>query len=990
MESLRQLRVSSQLTQTIQDLHDETTLRLHNALQVSCADFRPEPYSKVLQGFIFLGHVEELGGEVASAFTNAVNATVVQGMLLTRPGFEERVKGSSNMQEMLKWLPSDLFRTSLARVFMAVFDIMVSHYNMTRWHEAGLTHHKTDLAALQAAKLACKQRLLMQSPQQPASTNEGDCQDPPGVGRPPVGSAAVITQLVAVEQPKDDPRAVPRPAVVGTGLSGSLAMHPMPPPDSDAPSASYQGRLLASPAAASQPATQLQQAGRAFAASPQQQQQQQQQRQAKMTVRFDSQVPAISPQTVAAATPQHPHPHGYHPAHRSAHDAGEGVGAGQQSAKKNEQQQWREELEAGSAERAEAQGLQRQEREEVEWGEVLHVVLSGLVASRRLLWDESERKIIALLSSSSAFEGDHFLQVLDWAQRILAAGEAFSGVECVSLRSMLTAQSSNFFTAYHSANLEALHSMLEKELWRRLPPLPEGVPSLQHALRNPRQTGSLSSSHPREEGAKPFEIFAARGNPWKQRRRRSPKGVLPASPSGPFRLGFAGSSVLQEDRASRRLEVDEHGLPCQEATDIWSAATSRGASCAVSTTTSRAASRRTSRDADVAGSAGGLLSESEASELFGEYIDEDSQTVQHDVDGSSSANVTNSSHKLMRWLRDYGELMRILRPAPFAYRGMCELFEMFLLMTFNTFSEVSLTDLLNEQLPQGYTGNALANRLRKTLMRIVNQSLVQYKAAVVATRLPHAPGSQQGNMWGLLERTVAVECLGTVAGELKKSKADLQGLLPASEYSALETFFSRTVEAAEDVYDAILRAGARLNLPILPLSERIAGHKWDLPSPPPKASPWVDEMCMHVQMFRERLCQVKSLSDHNLLQLWRHAIHYVAEVILEGVARVRGRCSTIGRNAMSADVAEVFKGVRALAPNSPDIAVAADSNQHLVDNYVKAFFVTSPTDLQHWVATHPEYSREHLILLATAIADFKGLKKKDRQTLLELIEGSIM
>lgn len=45
-------------------------------------------------------------------------------------------------------------------------------------------------------------------------------------------------------------------------------------------------------------------------------------------------------------------------------------------------------------------------------------------------------------------------------------------------------------------------------------------------------------------------------------------------------------------------------------------------------------------------------------------------------------------------------MRRILRPAPFAYRGMCELFEMFLLMTFNTFSEVSLTDLLNEQLPQ--------------------------------------------------------------------------------------------------------------------------------------------------------------------------------------------------------------------------------------------------------------------------------------------------
>ena len=33
---------------------------------------------QVLQGYMFVGHVEELGGEVASAFTNAVNATVVQ------------------------------------------------------------------------------------------------------------------------------------------------------------------------------------------------------------------------------------------------------------------------------------------------------------------------------------------------------------------------------------------------------------------------------------------------------------------------------------------------------------------------------------------------------------------------------------------------------------------------------------------------------------------------------------------------------------------------------------------------------------------------------------------------------------------------------------------------------------------------------------------------------------------------------------------------
>lgn len=31
---------------------------------------------------------------------------------------------------------------------------------------------------------------------------------------------------------------------------------------------------------------------------------------------------------------------------------------------------------------------------------------------------------------------------------------------------------------------------------------------------------------------------------------------------------------------------------------------------------------------------------------------------------------------------------------------MCEMFEMFLLITFNTFSEISVADLLDEQLPQ--------------------------------------------------------------------------------------------------------------------------------------------------------------------------------------------------------------------------------------------------------------------------------------------------
>ena len=59
---------------------------------------------------------------------------------------------------------------------MVVFDIMASHFSMMRWHEAGLAQHKTDLAAMQAAKLACKQRLLQESAQQSSEARQSRVQ----------------------------------------------------------------------------------------------------------------------------------------------------------------------------------------------------------------------------------------------------------------------------------------------------------------------------------------------------------------------------------------------------------------------------------------------------------------------------------------------------------------------------------------------------------------------------------------------------------------------------------------------------------------------------------------------------------------------------------------------------------------------------------------------------------------------------------------------
>ena len=83
----------------------------------------------------------------------------------------------------------------------------------------------------------------------------------------------------------------------------------------------------------------------------------------------------------------------------------------------------------------------------------------------------------------------------------------------------------------------------------------------------------------------------------------------------------------------------------------------------------------------------------------------------------------------------------------------------------------------------------------------------------------------------------------------------------------------RTVEAAEDAEDCILRAGARLNLPLQQVSDAIASQGYNLAEPPMGPSPWVDELCLQLAHFKDRLAQVKSLSDRNQRQVTSYCFH---------------------------------------------------------------------------------------------------------------------
>ena len=146
-------------------------------------------------------------------------------------------------------------------------------------------------------------------------------------------------------------------------------------------------------------------------------------------------------------------------------------------------------------------------------------------------------------------------QVSEWVQRILAAGDAFAGPEGGrGLRALLAAQSGRFFAAYHVENMDALHSMLEKELWHAIPAPAAGThacslspaclqsPTSAAATHAPCAGGATlleglrgsdagaAQQAPQHPAPPSFEKLLAAGNPWRRKhlRRRLAKQGPPA------------------------------------------------------------------------------------------------------------------------------------------------------------------------------------------------------------------------------------------------------------------------------------------------------------------------------------------------------------------------------------------------------------------------------------------------------------------------------
>jgi len=671
---------------------------------------------------------------------------------------------------------------------------------------------------------------------------------------------------------------------------------------------------------------------------------------------------------------------------------------------------------------------------------VLTSVLEVLVESRKVIWDSAARRVRDLLSGPAAVEGEHFLQVMEWCQKFLRAGEAFIRDKSDLLRSIITIQCGKFFQSYHGTNLDALEMMLGSEQFLNV--------SIQDSKSKESELyGSMLSAVMDREESDPFAIDASfdvsdfdawidRGNPFraslasqKERRRRPVESDIV--------LGFGGASNMDDDVAAQRLEVDYRGHT--NGMGVWSSD-----SMSTAQTLSRKGTDLMEEEYE----------EEEDPEVYGQDIDEETQTVRMDVSTTSPSEstgipeviLTNSARQILKWLKNYCALLKPLSlKAEDIFNGMCDLYDGYFLDVFLFVGGISLYQLVWEE-------DLITTRLRSTLLRILKTeghkhkeeierievmkpstrtiSPAQHKFTFEIKSFAHrfnaskasassataANGSQPGffgtggsprvstlsnhqaallsmnNMYGLRETVVAVGSVQLLSKELTNAKSKIQSLLPTAANRSVENYFSRTVDATEDLRECAFRNAARRMLhavfdPEKGIAAQIASTSYDAEEPSDSHNAWAHGLGEHISRFSEAINYTK-LPDDMVSQMWEHAIKACSEVILDGLSMVK-RCTMPGRSMMSLDLSYVESNFKFMVPAHVLV------NLRIVDAYIKAFYLPWE-DLPKWVeVNHAEYGRTRIMTLFNLIVDRvnsmegRNLKKAEIRAMVSQIDASI-
>ncbi len=585
--------------------------------------------------------------------------------------------------------------------------------------------------------------------------------------------------------------------------------------------------------------------------------------------------------------------------------------------------------------------------------EMLESIRESLPRAKRLVWNEVSASLMTVLQSIKPGHGEAFVAVSTWVRDFLKLGTAFSGEEPEGLEAILSHQSVRFFKGHHINCVEALFTIMERETFGEV------------------------------------DIVL----PWLL------KGDVTSKGSDSVVVPRDGFTLTRDE-----LDLDD---------------------CV----------RRMINPWD------DLDSEASQSPRVGGHYDIKAEFRQHSIvlgDGHELS-TTNSFWRLVKWIMEYVSLMHDLpSAAPAIFVGIVELVDLFMLHIHALFigawqenpdtwcASPCLDEFLSTAMGTGVGGigaytaaleawfpsSPLVPMLRvaaatpssshpaaKTAPDRGTHSRITHKKSFknLGTNSGSGPGGSvcnSGNLYGLVERAASSRSLKELARFLEQ----LRPLVKFQEIEAqADSQLCRAIAAIPDMHLALYRTCCSLLLPTAWIPEVVAQGSYLATDPPLSAAPWTSQLGRQLELLAAQV-DTSTVSATEKRLLWSFVFPAVSRAIVNGLASVR-KCTLEGRSAMSLDLQAVSKLLLKTSPTfgeeagnegeekENDVAhgfrEAANKAIRFIDDYIKAFYIPIK-DLHAWSTSHPDYSREHVLALASCAADSLGGPPSIKEDLAKL------
>ncbi|KYQ89566.1 hypothetical protein DLAC_09518 [Tieghemostelium lacteum] len=243
----------------------------------------------------------------------------------------------------------------------------------------------------------------------------------------------------------------------------------------------------------------------------------------------------------------------------------------------------------------------------------------------------------------------------------------------------------------------------------------------------------------------------------------------------------------------------------------------------------------------------------------------------------------------------------------------------------------------------------------------------------------HVDTQSSKSLYGLEYKVIALESMMFLVDGLMEAQSLVLSLVPQEKIEQIRNFYIETVSVVASLRNYCYKNLTSQLLNIEQIYQIISNQKWELKEAPTMDSgSYVSHLIIEFHRFTGLLDEISNrtgiLTPKVKNLLWENIITHAMETLIEAYSRIK-KCNNYGRNLMIMDLKKLQSGLESLTTIRPIPHI-----QH-VDKYITAFYLPE-TDLYN-LARDSEFTPKQVLSIVNIIAH---LKKPEKQKLISDIE----